>query len=230
MINKNFFYFVSCILLVFFLSGCREKKIQITVFENLPDSPVLTEVKSSLENKKPIAVAFLAEWCPHCRKYKPVFLEAKDAFGENVTFINIDVDDPNASGILSRFQVRGIPTSAFIRSDGSVFKLHVGGIEKDDLIGIIEDLIKSKRKKRGEPIAPFPIEPVEEKKQVEEQPPQEIIEEKETSPAEEQIKEEQVPEPQEEITPSPTPAPVEEAVEGESEEGRPEGGRPLPAE
>lgn len=207
---KKVFYCISCLVLAFFLFGCREGKIRVTAFENLPDSPILTEVKNSLENKKPLAVAFLTEWCPHCRRYKPVFFEAKDLYGEKVTFIHIDVDDPNASGISSRFQVRGIPTSAFIRSDGSVFKLHVGGIEKDDLAEIVEDLIRSKRKKRGEPIAPFPIEPPQKKKQVEEQLPQEIIEEIEVPETEEAVKEEQIPEPIPEVTPTPTLVPEEE--------------------
>lgn len=204
---KKVFYCISCLVLAFFLFGCREEKIKVTVFENLPDSPLLRETKSALENKKPLAITFLAEWCPHCRKYKPVFFEVKDLYGEEIAFIHVDVDDPEASSVLNRFQVRGIPTSAFIRSDGSVFKLHVGGIEKDDLVEIVEDLIKSRRKKRGEPIAPFPIEPPQEKKQVEEQPPQEIIEEKEIPETEEEIKEEQVPESTQEVAPSPTPAP-----------------------
>ena len=161
-------YFLTCILLTFSLFGCDEKGGVVTVLDGVSDSPYLTQMKTSLENKKPVAVSFTAEWCPHCRAYKPVFFEVKDLFADKVTFINIDVDDQNGSAISGRFQVRGIPTTAFIRPDGSVFKVQVGEIEKEELTKIANDLIKSKKKKRGEPIAPFPIESKKEEPKKEE--------------------------------------------------------------
>src|SRR3989338_3490183 len=109
--NKKFVYISMCILVPFFLFGCKEKGLDISIFDGLSESTYLTEVKSSIENKKPIAIAFTAEWCPHCRDYKPKFFEAKSSFENEITFLNIDVDDPNGSPISNRFQVRGIPTT-----------------------------------------------------------------------------------------------------------------------
>ena len=158
-------------MLATFLFGCKEQAGKITVFDNLPESTFLTEVKTALENKKPVIVAFLAEWCPHCKKYKPVFLDIKNQYQDQVAFINIDVDDQNGETLLSRFQVQGIPTTAFVRIDGSILKVNVGGLEKENLITIVEELIKSKKKRRNEPIAPFPIELEQVKVPKKEEPP-----------------------------------------------------------
>ena len=170
-------YLLICVLYATFLFGCKEQGEKITVFDGLPESTYLSEMKTAIETKKPIAVSFTAEWCPHCRKYKPVFFEVKDLYQNKVTFININVDDNEGSAISERFQVKGIPTTAFIRQDGTVFKVQVGEIEKDKLIEIADDLIKSKKKKRSQPVAPFPIEPVEVKAPPKEEAPQEIIKE-----------------------------------------------------
>lgn len=166
-LNKKLVYFLACFMLAITLYGCKEKGGGVSLFDGLPESTFLTEIKSSLENKKPVAIAFTAEWCPHCKKYKPVFFEVKNSHENEVTFLNIDVDDANGGVISGRFQVRGIPTTAFVRADGSIFKVQVGEIASEDLVKIVSDLVKSKKKRRGEPIAPFPIEPLEVKQQPE---------------------------------------------------------------
>ena len=159
--NQKASYILTCIVLAIFLCGCKERESAVTLLGGLPESTYLTEIKNSLENNKPVVVGFLAEWCPHCRAYKPTFFEVKDSYPDKVTFVHIDVDDKNGSALSSRFQVKGIPTTAFVRSDGSVFKVNVGGLSKEDLIKVVDDLIKSKKKKKRDPIAPFPIEPQE---------------------------------------------------------------------
>ena len=156
--NQKVVYVLSCIVIAFFLYGCKEKELDVSVFDELPESTFLTEIKTSLENHVPLAIAFTAEWCPHCRQYKPVFSEVKDLYRDKVTFINIDVDDANGAPISSRFQVRGIPTTGFVRADGSVYKVQVGEITKDELIKIADELILNKKRKSGEPIAPFPLD------------------------------------------------------------------------
>ena len=155
--SSKHFYVLSCFLLMIVLSGCKEKGNLMLLFEGIPDSTYMSEIKSALENKKPLVIAFTAEWCPHCRKYKPVFFDVKNSLESQAQFINIDVDDKNGSALSGRFQVRGIPTTAFVRSDGSVFKIQSGEIEKENLEKLVNDLIKSRKKRRSEPVAPFPF-------------------------------------------------------------------------
>ena len=182
LLKKTLYIFIS-LFLSFVLTGCKDGNLKVTAFNGLPDSKYIELAKAALKNKKPIAVAFIASWCPHCRNYKPIFYEVKEQYSHKVEFIDIDMDDEAGASIVDRFQVMGIPTTAFIRADGSVYKIQVGGIEKNALIEIINSLAKSKKKDKDEPIAPFPIETakkdVEQKieKQLNENelPPQELI-------------------------------------------------------
>jgi thiol-disulfide isomerase/thioredoxin len=183
---RNFFhfrktiYYFCCFLILIFSGGCKEKGLKISVLDGLPESKYVSEIKTALENKTSVAVAFTAEWCPHCRQYKPIFFEVKDELKDKALFLNIDVEGEEGSAIRDRFQVQGIPTTAFIRSDGSVFKLQVGEISKEELIKIANELIESKKRKKGEPIAPFPIEPIKKEEEAKQPqadvPPQELIE------------------------------------------------------
>ena len=176
--NFRYLYFLNCLILSIFLFGCKGK-ITTTAFDKLPDSEILSEVKISLSDKRPLVIAFTAEWCPHCRDYKPVFSEVKKSFTDKATFLNVDVDDKTISSVISRFQVRGIPTTAFIRQDGSVFKVQVGEIDKENLTKITNELLISKKKGKDEAVAPFPLEePVVDKA-------------KESAPAEDQQEQDQ---------------------------------------
>ncbi len=214
-IFKNFqtvLYFLTCVLVVSFLYGCKEKELNVSAFDGLPESTFVTQVKSSLESHTPLVIAFTAEWCPHCRKYKPTLSEVKDLYNDKVTFINIDVDDKNGSPISERFQVRGIPTTAFVRADGSVYKVQVGEIAKDELSKIAEELIANKKRKKGEPVAPFPID---------------LNKKEEPTSADQQVKEKELPAVEVE------PAPAEQAVPGEQpavpEEGEFQEDIPMPS-
>lgn len=187
--NQKIFYVLSCLIISAFLYGCKEKEGKVSVFDGLPESTFLTEIKTSLENHTPLAIAFTAEWCPHCRKYKPVFSEIKDLYRDKVTFINIDVDDANGSPVSNRFQVRGIPTTGFVRADGSVYKIQVGDIAKDDLVKIADELIINKKRKKGEPVAPFPLDIKKEEvapKEEPKEPVKEELKEEETKPVEDE--------------------------------------------
>ncbi len=190
--NQKVLYVLSCIVITFFLYGCKEKEGNISVFDGLPESTFLTEIKTSLENHTPLAIAFTAEWCPHCRNYKPVFNEVKDLYRDKVTFINIDVDDANGSPVSNRFQVRGIPTTGFVRADGSVYKVQVGEITKDDLVKITDELIINKKRKKGEPVAPFPLD-IKKEETVKEEPKEEEIKPEEAKPEEVKPSEESPP-------------------------------------
>lgn len=219
-IYKKLFYFMTCFIFAVLLTGCKEKENISTAFDGLSESSFLTEVKASLNNKKPIAVAFTAEWCPHCKQYKPVFFDVKNSFQDQVTFLNIDVDDKDGSAISDRFQVKGIPTTAFIRGDGSVYKMEVGEVSKEKLNEIITELIASKKKGKNDPVAPFPIEGTEETpvKAVKEkvvpvesgkvEPPQKQEESKKEEEPESDVK--PIPVQEEPAVEEPEPVPVEE--------------------
>ena len=90
---------------------------------------------SEIINKDtPVLVDFFAEWCGPCKTMSPILKQVKDALGERVSIIKIDVDKNQP--IAAKYQVRGVPTMLLFKKGKQVWR-QSGVLQKDELINII---------------------------------------------------------------------------------------------
>lgn len=109
---------------------------------------------------EPVVLNFWASWCPACISEMPAFGEVHRQLSDKVRFVGVNMQevnleaaidlvgrtgveyelahDPNGQ-IFNAFGGLAMPTTVFIRADGSVARVHSGAIFSEELTSIIED-------------------------------------------------------------------------------------------
>jgi thiol-disulfide isomerase/thioredoxin len=110
---------------------------------------------------KPVMLDFWATWCGPCIASMPTMLEVADEFAGKVELIAINLqEDPDevrafvesrlwnlrvgldADGSLGQlFGVHAIPFTLILDRDGVVRHVHLGAFEKDELTGLLKQLV-----------------------------------------------------------------------------------------
>lgn len=88
-----------------------------------------------IHSGKPVLADFFATWCGPCKMMTPILKDVKQAVGDAVTIIKIDVDkNPQAA---NEFQVQGVPTLILFKNGKAVWR-QSGVVPKAELVGVIK--------------------------------------------------------------------------------------------
>ncbi|MGI8597738.1 MAG: thioredoxin [Chitinophagaceae bacterium] len=96
----------------------------------------MSKFNEIINSQKPVLVDFHAEWCGPCKMMSPILKETKDALGDEVTIIKVDVDKNPA--VAQHYQVQGVPTLLLFKS-GEIKWRQSGVIPKNTLISTIKN-------------------------------------------------------------------------------------------
>jgi thioredoxin 1 len=91
-----------------------------------------------INSGKPVLVDFYADWCGPCKMMAPILKETKDAFGDKVTIIKIDVD--RNQKVAQHFGIQGIP-SLILFQNGQIRWRQSGVVPASELKKLMSEFI-----------------------------------------------------------------------------------------
>ena len=75
---------------------------------------------------RPTIIDFYATWCQPCKQLDQALSKVKSTYGERISFMRVDVDDPNNQTIMDQYDVSPIPTMVFLNPEGEVVTYSIG--------------------------------------------------------------------------------------------------------
>jgi thioredoxin 1 len=86
----------------------------------------------------PVLVDFSAEWCGPCKMMPPILKQVKDAMGEKVKIIKIDIDkNPQAA---SAYKVQSVPTLMIFKKGQTLWR-QSGVVQAGQLQSVIQQFV-----------------------------------------------------------------------------------------
>lgn len=83
----------------------------------------------------PVLIDFSAEWCGPCKMMPPILKQVKEALGDQVKILKIDVDKNQA--VAQKLQIRNVPTIALYKNGNQLFR-QAGVLQADYLIQLVK--------------------------------------------------------------------------------------------
>jgi thiol-disulfide isomerase/thioredoxin len=149
------------------ISGNLPADFQITMYQGTGfqdgDEVMFSEL---LAEGKPVVLNFWAGLCPPCRLEMPDLQAVSDEYQNSILLFGLDVGPFTALGtredgralldeleitypagttfdgnVVREYEVRGMPTTYFILSDGQVFETWTGLLTRDKLTEIVEEML-----------------------------------------------------------------------------------------
>lgn len=91
-----------------------------------------------LENAKPVAVRFYADWCGPCRMFAPVYEKVCTEYRGRMAFVAFNVDQDRS--VWTTYGISGIPTVLFF-SEGREYYRHVGYTSVERFRNIVKNVL-----------------------------------------------------------------------------------------
>lgn len=88
-----------------------------------------------IQSNTPTLIDFHATWCGPCKAMAPILQETKQALGDQVQIIKIDVD--KNQGLAQALGVQGVPTLVLYRN-GELIWRQSGVVPKHQLVDIVK--------------------------------------------------------------------------------------------
>ena len=92
-----------------------------------------------IQSNTPTLIDFHATWCGPCKAMAPILQETKQALGDQVQIIKIDVD--KNQGLAQTLGVQGVPTLVLYRN-GELIWRQSGVVPKHQLVEVVKKALQ----------------------------------------------------------------------------------------
>ncbi|HZL06873.1 MAG TPA: thioredoxin family protein [Coriobacteriia bacterium] len=99
------------------------------------------DYEAALATGKPIYVLFHSLSCDPCVEISRVADAVLPEYGSEITFVNAITDDPSGQQLSSRFSFQYIPTSFFLKADGTIVDTYTGALTADEMRAYLDTLV-----------------------------------------------------------------------------------------
>ena len=97
--------------------------------------------EAALKVGKPIYVLFHSTTCAPCVEISAIADEVIPGYTDKITFVDAVTDDPSAQELAARFSFQYIPTSFFLKPDGTVADSFTGVLTAEEMRGRLDTLV-----------------------------------------------------------------------------------------
>jgi len=101
----------------------------------------VADYEAALEAGKPVYVLFHSLTCVPCVEISEVADLVVPEYANEVTFVNVITDDPSGQELSKRFSFQYIPTSFFVKPDGTVADSYTGAMDEAQMRGYLDTLV-----------------------------------------------------------------------------------------
>ena len=121
--------------LFFFKNGLN---LNSTLDQLARNSPLPEE---ALSNGRPTMIEFYADWCEACKEMAPSMISVKKRHENKLNVVLLDVDNPQWSDLIEKYDVNGIPQLNFFDENGDFRGFSLGVKNEIELNDIFYALI-----------------------------------------------------------------------------------------
>lgn len=112
--------------------------------ESLLSATARPEVLQSIETGKmgrPSVLYFYAPWCQVCRESRPQLEALAERYQAELTFMEVDMDDPMGRMVAARYKVKATPTLLLFAPEGYVLATIEGWPDEEGLELTLQQLL-----------------------------------------------------------------------------------------